>query len=302
MMKILCFIFLVALTGWSCGDSGGPVASPPGYDLKSPEKFVMGDDLHEISGIVFLPGKDDSLYAIEDEDGRLFYFMPGGEKAENVKFGKRGDYEDVAVVDGRTFVVLRSDGSLYVFAAEDVRGGNELQAPSSKLQEKKGSKEGLSNVSEFPNVLPEGEYEGLYGASDGTLYALCKNCKQDDQREEVSGYTLRRPQNGSFGVTEHFTVDVSNINLPKEQRRGKFRPSALARHPITHEWYILSSVNKILLVLDEQWKVKAAYSLKPSLFKQPEGLAFDSKGNMYISNEGGDGNANVLLFKYNQSR
>jgi uncharacterized protein YjiK len=284
-MKILCFIFLVALAGWSCGDSGGPVASPPGYDLKSPEKFVMGDDLHEISGIVFLPGKDDSLYAIEDEDGRLFYFKPGGETPEKVKFGKRGDYEDVAVVDGRTFVVLRSDGSLYVFAAGDVRGG-----------------EKLANVNELPNVLPEGEYEGLYGASDSTLFALCKNCKQDDQRDEVSGYKLRLQQNGAIGVTEHFTVDVSNINLPKEQRRGKFRPSALARHPITHEWYILSSVNKILLVLDDPWKVKAAYSLKPSLFKQPEGLAFDSKGNMYISNEGVDGNANVLLFKYNQSR
>jgi uncharacterized protein YjiK len=284
-MRIICILFLVALTGWSCGDSGAPVASPPGYDLKSPEKFVMGDDLHEISGIVFLPGKDDSLYAIEDEDGRLFYFKPGGDKAENVKFGKRGDFEDVAVVDGRTFVVLRSDGSLYTFAAGDVRGG-----------------EKLANVNELPNVLPEGEYEGLYGESDSTLYALCKNCKLDDQRDGASVYQLRRQPGGSIGVKEHFTVDVSNINLPKEQRRGKFRPSALARHPITREWYILSSVNKILLVLDDQWKVKSAYSLKPSLFKQPEGLAFDSKGNMYVSNEGGDGNANVLLFKHNQPR
>jgi len=273
----------MALTGGACGDSGGPVASPPGYDLKRFEKFVMGDDLLEISGIVLLPGKDDSLYAIEDEDGRLFYFKPGGDKAEKVKFGKRGDYEDVAVVDGRTFVVLRSDGSLYVFGVGDVRGG-----------------EKVANVTELPNVLPEGEYEGLYGESDSTLYALCKNCKPDDQRDGVSVYKLRHQQDGSFAVTEHFTVDVSNINLPKEQRRGKFHPSALARHPITHEWYILSSVNKILLVLDDQWKVKSAYSLKPSVFKQAEGLAFDSKGNMYISNEGGDGNANVLLFKYNQ--
>ncbi|MDO6431857.1 SdiA-regulated domain-containing protein [Flavitalea sp. BT771] len=287
MMKIINLLFLMVLAGWACGDSGAPVASPPGYDLKSPEKFVMGENLHEISGIVFLPGKDDSLYAIEDEDGRLFYFKPGGDKAEQVKFGKRGDYEDVAVVNGRTFVVLRSDGSLYVFAAGDVRGGEKLQG---------------KEVNEFLNVLPEGEYEGLYGTSDSTLYALCKNCKQDDQRDGVSGYKLRQQRDGSFGVTEHFTVDVSTINLSKEQRKGKFRPSALARHPITHEWYILSSVNKILLVLDDQWKMKTAYSLKPSLFKQPEGLAFDSKGNMYISNEGVDGNANVLLFKYNQPR
>ena len=284
-MKVIYRIFLLSLSFCACGDSAGPVASPAGYDLKNPQKFIQGESLHEISGIVFLPGKDDSLYAIEDEDGKLFYFKPGEGKAASVKFGKRGDFEDVAVVDGPTFVVLRSDGSLYSFNAADIGQGEKLQ-----------------HVDEYPNILPEGEYEGLYGMADGTLYALCKNCKQDDQRDEVSVYTLQHQKSGGITLGKHFTIDVSNINLPKEQRRGKFHPSALARHPITHEWYVLSSVNKILLVLDEQWKMKAAYSLKPSLFKQPEGLAFDTKGNMYISNEGGDGDANVLLFKYNQPK
>ena len=285
-MKLICLVLLMALSGWACSDNSSPVASPPGYDLKAPQKFIMDEDLTEISGIVFLPGKDDSLYAIEDEDGRLYYFKPGDkQRPAHIKFGKRGDFEDVAVVDGgRMFVVLRSDGSLYTIPAGEIRGG-----------------EKPANVGEFPNVLPEGEYEGLYGDADGTLYALCKNCKQDDQKDGVSVYKLSY-SNGRFDVTSHFTVDVSNINLPKEQRRGKFRPSCLARHPVTHEWYIVSSVNKILLVLDDQWKMRSAYSLKPSLFKQPEGLAFDTKGNMYISNEGGDGNANVLLFKYNQPR
>ncbi|MBN9385102.1 MAG: SdiA-regulated family protein [Chitinophagaceae bacterium] len=281
MAKIISLISLIVLSGWACGDSG-PVASPPGYNLNNPQKFIMSEALHEISGIVFLPGKDDSLYAIEDEDGRLYYFKAGEGRASYTKFGKRGDYEDVTVMDGgRTFGVLRSDGSLYVFPAGDVRGS-----------------EKLTNVQEYLNILPQGEYEGLFGDTDGTLYALCKNCKQDDQRDEVSCYKLRRQQGGSLAVMEHFSIDISSINLPKEQRRGKFRPSCLARHPITHEWYIISSVNKVLLVLNEQWKLKAAYSLKPSLFKQPEGLAFDSKGNMYISNEGGDGDPNVLLFTY----
>jgi uncharacterized protein YjiK len=68
---------------------------------------------------------------------------------------------------------------------------------------------------------------------------------------------------------------------------------------LTREWYIISSVNKVLLVLNDQWKVKASYALDPVLFKQPEGLAFDRRGNMYISNEGGKGgDANVLLFAY----
>jgi len=67
---------------------------------------------------------------------------------------------------------------------------------------------------------------------------------------------------------------------------------------VTKEWYILSAVNKALLVLDDQWKLKKTYPLDPTLFKQAEGLTFDRNGNMYISNEGAGGNANVLLFMY----
>jgi DNA-binding beta-propeller fold protein YncE len=140
----------------------------------------------------------------------------------------------------------------------------------------------------------------LFGDDDGTLIALCKNCPDDDQRREVSGYVLERDKKNKLTITRHFKVDVSMLKLTSINRKVKFHPSCLARHPLTREWYIISSVNKILLVLDDQWKVKASYPLNPSLFKQPEGLAFDRKGNMYISNEGGQGNANVLLFRYNQ--
>ncbi len=303
-MKIIYLLFFIALCAFSCGDNSAPVVSPPGYDLKTPQKFLMDEDLLEISGIVFLPGKDDSLYAIEDENGRLFYFSPADKsRPKYMKFGKSGDYEDVAVVDGNYFVVLRSDGSLYGIPAEELRAArDELQAASDKLQVIKEKKGKLANVEEYLNVLPEGEYEGLYGLPDGTLYALCKNCKTDDQKDGVTVFKLHHKKEGGFTVDSNFTIDVSNINLPKEQRRGKFHPSCLAQHPVTHEWYVISSVNKILLILDEQWKVKKAYSLKPSVFKQAEGLAFDSKGNMYVSNEGGDGNANVLLFRYETGR
>jgi len=282
VVRMGCLFCVFVFSGFiGCYDPA-PVVSPPGYHLDAPQKYVMSESLREISGIVCLRGNADTLYAIEDEQGKLFYFHPGDGKFDYKKFGKRGDYEDVTVVGGNTFVVLRSDGSLFSF-------------PAGLVQDEK------TNVQEYPNILPAGEYEGLYGESDGNLFALCKNCKDDEQRDEVSVYKLDQ-KGGSLAITGQFKVDVGSIGVPKEKRRGKFHPSALARHPITREWYILSSVNKILLVLDGQWKMKAAYSLKPSLFKQPEGLAFDSKGNMYISNEGGDGDANVLLFKYNQPK
>ena len=294
MCAFKCYLVRVACLFCVCFSSGfmgcrdpAPVSSPPGYHLGSPQKFVMSESLREISGIVTLRGNGDTLYAIEDEEGKLFYFHPGDGKFTYKKFAKRGDYEDVTILNDKEFVVLRSDGSLFVFPLSLVSDGN------------------IDNVEKYENILPSGEYEGLFGDDNGKLIALCKSCPDDDQRDEVSAYVLERghkdsPATGnSLTITGHFKVDVSLLKLTDINRKVKFHPSCIARHPLTREWYIISSVNKILLVLDDHWKMKAGYPLDPSLFRQPEGLAFDRKGNMLISNEGGDGNAHVLLFKYN---
>jgi hypothetical protein len=285
--KIACIFCACLFSGFTGCYDPVPVVSPPGYKLDSPQKFIMSESLREISGIVTLRGNGDTLYAIEDEEGKLFYFHPGDGKFSYKKFGKRGDYEDVTILDNKEFVVLRSDGSLFVFPLSLVQDGN------------------MDNVEKYENILPAGEYEGLFGDDNGKLIALCKNCRGDDQRDEVSGYVLERgygnppTTTNALTITDHFKVDVSMLKLTGMKRKAKFHPSCIARHPLTREWYLISSVNKILLVLDDKWTVKASYLLDASLFKQPEGLAFDRKGNMYISNEGGQGNAHVLLFKYN---
>jgi hypothetical protein len=287
---ILLPVFL-AIAIASCGGGKQPpkekvnpaavlVPSPHGYDLGSPKKTVLSESLHEISGITFLHNNADTLYAIEDETGRLFYFHPGDGRYPSWKFGKHGDYEDVTVLDHKEFVVLRSDGSLFVFPAGMVGAGDN------------------KGVKIYEHILPRGEYEGLYGDEGGKLIAMCKNCPDDDQRDEVSAYVLRYDAKHVLRVTDHFLIEVSPSKLKSIHKKIKFHPSCLARHPITKEWYIISSVNKVLLVLDDQWKVKEMYDLNPGLFKQPEGLAFDAKGNMYISNEGAQGNANVLFFSY----
>jgi len=265
--------------------------SPPGYNLNKPtQKFLLGDALHEISGLALLNGNSDTLYAIEDENGRLFYFHPGDGKYPSVKFGKKGDFEDLSILPGNEMAVLRSDGSLYTFPLSLPKDGSSPAGGVLKDQ-----------VREYEQILPAGEYEGLATDEDGSLIALCKNCPADDQRDDVSAYTLRKDANGQLAVTNHFMITVSKEAAGRSsKRKAKFHPSCLARHPLTHEWYIISSVNKILLVLDGQWKVKETYRLDPTLFKQPEGLAFDKKGNLYISNEGGEGTANLLLFSYRQ--
>ena len=252
------------------------VPSPPGYDLGAPVKYVLGEPLREISGITFLRGNPDTLYAIEDETGRLYFFHLGG-GPHTWHFGGHGDYEDVTVLDDKEFVVLRSDGSLFVFP---------VGAASRK------------SVRAYPHILPAGEYEGLFGDKDGRLIAMCKNCGIDDQSKEVSAYVLGYDASHSLAIRDHFKIVVPAEKLTSIHKHIKFHPSCLARHPLTGEWYVVSSVNKALIVFDEHWQVRSMYALDSTLFKQPEGLAFDREGNMYISNEGGEGRANVLLFRY----
>ena len=271
---LLVFIFI------SCHDKA-QYKGPVGYDINNPVTFFMPNSLHEISGISFLNDNADSICAIEDETGKLFYFTLGSEKINYSKFAKKGDFEDVAILNKSTVAVLRSDGSVFLFATSEI------------------GKEKIDSVQEFINILPEGEYEGL-GAADGKLFALCKKCMVDNEKKEVSVYTLQQNDSGLLAVNSSLKIDLSPI--PKDEKKGngkgKFHPSCIAKNPITHEWYIISAVNNLLLVLDEQWKIKESFPLDPSLFKQPEGMAFNARGDLYISNEGGEGTANVLEFKY----
>jgi len=63
----------------------------------------------------------------------------------------------------------------------------------------------------------------------------------------------------------------------------------------------LSSINKMLVVANDKWEVVGAFPLDPSLFNQPEAIAFDDSGSLYIGNEGGDkaNKATLLKFKLN---
>ena len=122
------------------------------------------------------------------------------------------------------------------------------------------------------------------------------------RKKKFHVYTLKQDNNGDLQIVGQSKIDLSPIKLKGPEKKPKIHPSCIARHPLTKEWYIISSVNKLLIILDDQWKVKKYHMLDPVIFKQPEGIAFDVKGNMFISNEGGDGAANILEFNYNQPK
>ena len=78
----------------------------------------------------------------------------------------------------------------------------------------------------------------------------------------------------------------------------KIQPSAAAFHPLTREYYLLSSTGKWLMTLDRSMNPTSVHLLNPTLFKQPEGMTVGPDGTLYISNEAADGRANILIFSY----
>ncbi|AMR32618.1 hypothetical protein A0256_14895 [Mucilaginibacter sp. PAMC 26640] len=299
-MKKIIFLMsavLIAVTITSCGQNGkkntdksedikdqkqgtndeGGAQPLAGYDLSSPVKYGMPADLQEISGIAFNDGDSKSLYAEQDEDGMIYYLHLGDKAAKSAKFAKHGDYEDIAVGNNQA-VILRSDGEFHSFPLSEVASG---QIKSQKVK----------------HLMPAGEYEAMeFDKDTKKLYVLCKQCEVDKSSNNNSGYIFDLNTDGSITKTGDFNIIMKDPS-DSEKSKFKFRPSAFAKNPVTKQWFILSSINKILVVADENWKVQASYPLKG--FLQPEGIAFDSTGNMYISNEGDElESGNVMLFKY----
>lgn len=273
-------VLIMAILSTACSQNR-KFDSPRGYNLNKPERIIMPSSLQEISGIAFYQGRTDTIYAEQDEDGRLFYLRPGDKKAASYKFGKHGDYEDVAICNDYV-IMLKSDGKLYTFPFSEIH-----QAES-------------DHVIEWKGLLPPGEYEGMYADETSRLiYIICKHCPDEKSSKIAKGYILQLSNDGKISQNSSFDVDIKDLEALTGIKKINFHPSALGHNPRTNEWYIVSSINKLLVIANTNWKVIAAYKLNPALYIQPEGIAFDKDNNLYISNEGGDlHSGNILKIKW----
>lgn len=296
-------LYIMAFWFCGCGNSQPSYTSPKGYDLTRPVIYQMPDDLVEISGVALYQGNSDLIFAEQDEKGKLYWLRPADNKANSITFGKDGDFEDLAITDHQV-IMLRSDGVLFSFP---LRQNGEFDDAALKSQVKK-----------WKDLILPGEYESLYADVAGQkLYVLCKDCPVDRHQPRVSGYILSMKQeladgeNGGLVLSDlqpigDFAIDTRQIEVklagsPKTPAKTKkvaglrFKPSALSWNGRTKQWFVLSSVNKMLVITDANWQVQEVHLLKPSLFGQPEGMTFDKENNLYISNEGSPPKKGTIL-------
>jgi uncharacterized protein YjiK len=272
-----CAVFFIVC---GCNNKVTTYPSPQGYNINKPYVTKLPTMLDEISGIIYYP-KDKSLFAIHDERGWLFKIHSGNKlEVEKWKYAPGADFEDVALVDS-TFFALKSNGNIIAFR---------FKRPDSPL------------VQTF-HLPGEGknEFETLYLDSiRQELLMICKNCESDKKNTtSVFAFDYKRMKYLDSPV---FTIDEKKIENMLGDKFKKFKPSAGNINPRTGELFVISSVNKLLVEMDRDGKVKDVFQLDPKYFKQPEGLTFTSEGDMIISNESaGIGAATILLFKYNET-
>ena len=252
-------------------------SSLPGYDLTNPLMIHLKPNLDEISGIVYYP-KDSSIFAVDDEEGVLYkIFIRKKIQVKKWKFSGEGDYEDLVLFDS-TFYALQSNGNLnsFRFSSKDSFNLEECVIP-------------LQGNNEFETAY--------YDSTLQKIILICKDCKADGKKA-VSAYAFD-PKDHTFSDQPFFVIDAKDIGDELGMDKIKFKPAAAAVHPITKDLYIISSVNKAIVIADNCGQIKEVYALDPALFKQPEGMTFTPSGDLLISNEAADiGAPNILIFKY----
>ena len=280
--KRYMFILLATAAILSCSLPKKDYTSPAGYDFTKPDKFNMPSSLLEISGLAFNDGRSDTVYSIQDEDGKVFRQKWDVKKQKNIKFARNDDFEDLAILRQMVFA-LNSDGVVYSF-------------PLSEFGKKKSDK-----TREFKQLVPKGEYEGLYADTEtNKIYIMCKSCPGDKKMKTATGYIFDYDSKEDRLIpADSFKLDLRRLEILNHKLKPKFAASALTRNTRTNEWFILSSANKLLLVADAQWTIKAAHRLNSSMFNQPEGIAFDKDMNLFIANEGDEiTDGNILKFSH----
>jgi uncharacterized protein YjiK len=276
-LAVATFIAIFVLAG--CKQRVRVLKSPPNYDFKVVDEKKLDLRLKEISGIVW-DAKNDRFATHNDESGYLFFLNKEGILIEGMekKIGQKGsDFEDVALVDS-TIYMLRSDGLVIKIITDST--GRTYGVEAGKIE--------LSGAKDFEAMY--------YDESRKALIVICKNCAIDD-KTVVSAFAFF-PDSIGFAEKPIFTINADKVRELSPKKTSKLQPSAAAIHPVLKKLFIISSASNQLVIADLDGNVEGVYVLAQKLFPQPEGITFNNKGDMYISNESIASKGTLLKFLY----
>ncbi|MCP4120143.1 MAG: hypothetical protein GY751_00125 [Bacteroidetes bacterium] len=261
---------------------------------KPDRKLELKSDLDEISAISWIGNKQ--LAAIQDEKGILYTVSTkNGEIKSKFSFGDKMDYEGLARRKDRLFA-LSSNGVLYTIDPKKVSSG---EAPIRLSVESKAELEGICYDDVRKHfLLAYKTSEGISSTDQRHVYVYKAGRKYHSRVPflTISNQKIRKFMERS----EHQSRKLGElVDDHKSKSEAIFQPSDIAVHPITGHIYLVSAVNELLLVVDPGNKeIVYLHQFDKDHLNQPEGITFDSDGDLYISSEKGSASkARILRFE-----
>ena len=249
------------------------------YRLDAPDTVLSlaQEELREISGLS-ATHKKGMLCAVSDERGEIFFIDAAtGAVLQRVLFREKGDFEGVEMVQDRLYAV-RSNGQLYEIE------GWQRRKPRVKCYE--------------TPLTKRDDVEGLaYDPNRRALLLACKGIPDSAHERRIYAFDLLGK---SLIETPVYRIDPRQINEKVPYAEGEkqhfFSPSGIAIHPSTQEVFVLSTSLKRLVVLDySTGSLRYAARLDRDIMPQPEGIAFDAEGRLFIASEGKKKGPGLLL-------
>lgn len=252
------------------------------YNFLKPNKiYDLPEILKEISGISILDST--KILCVQDELGIVFEYDLAGETLTKVnRFTDIGDFEDITISGDNVFA-LRSDGNIFYFDYKK----------KGKIYQKMLS----INAMNFESLF--------YNNSDGYFYFASKDAllNQKESKRYIFSFKFNESNNPKVYLESNI-IDIKNILSKELKTLGSddiiFNPSAIAIHPLTNDFYVLSANDRLIAIYDKNG-LKNVYPLPAEIYYKPEGIAFYPNGDLLISSEGdkrGLVKANIFLMKY----
>lgn len=249
------------------------------YDLNQPSgSYQLPEVLNELSGISYLGAQ--TVACIQDEKGIVYFYDLESQKIiRKLKFEKKGDYEDLCIVNDDLYI-LKSNGDLF-----RIKNYESADFKVKKYETRLSTKN---------------DTEGLcYDIGNDRLLILCKEKagvkEKIKNKKAIYSFPLDDKKVNKLPLHTIDTKDVADY-FDKKHSKTHYKPAAIAIHPLSGELYIIDSVENSLSLLSQDGELLAVHKLPETLLPQPEGISFDENGNLYISSEASETTMAVIHF------
>lgn len=279
----LVFISFLAFFMSACSASLLP------YDLNNPEATVkLPTILDEVSGLSDVDMNH--IACVQDEKGRIYIVsIQNGSIIDEIDFTSEGDFEGLTYLDSM-FYVLRSDGTLYVISGA-LSGGTQTEIFNLELKSK--DNEGFAFDPIDNQFLIAAKSKNI-GEKENRMRAVYALNRSTYQLESKAALLIDTDQLGEYA--EKNGIQQQNYTIKGKEKAFSFRPSSIAVHPKSGDYYIISAEDFLLVVMNRKEEILMMEVLDSQIFPKAEGITFLPDGTMIITNESAGSGATLLRF------